>query len=409
MKPSILLLATAMVVGAPPYAFAPAGVGTPSVGAADTGSAVSKASPPSDDHPESVVRLSAAQATLQGITTVRVTSGTLSRHLVVPGTISIDTDRVARVPARVVGTVAAMRKRLGDPVAAGEVVAVLDSREVADAKSDYLTASVNLDLQKTLFDRAKTLWDRRVSAEQQFLQVQNTFAATSLRFDLARQKLSALGIEAEAVKAADRLYAAGKGPSTLRLYEVLSPLAGRIVERKVDVGTAVGKDGDPAEIYTVADLSTVRLDLSVPTADLASVDEGADVRIPDPSGGPPIQGRIAFVSPILNQDTRSVHVIAELPNAALRLRPGLFASAAISIASAASQIVVPRTAVQTMSGEKAVFVQTPAGFQRRDVRIGAEDDDAFEILSGLSDGDIVASSNAFLLKAELGKGGADGE
>ena len=55
------------------------------------------------------------------------------------------------------------------------------------------------------------------------------------------------------------------------------------------------------------------------------------------------------------------------------------------------------------------LAETPAGFERRDVRIGAEDDDAFEILSGLSDGDIVASSNAFLLKAELGKGGADGE
>ncbi|WP_158810911.1 efflux RND transporter periplasmic adaptor subunit [Beijerinckia sp. L45] len=397
-------------------AFAPstssAATATPLAAVAGTGTVDPKDGrppAPADNHPDTVVRLSPDQASTQGITTVRVTSGTLSRHLVVPGTIAIDTDRVARVPARVVGTVSAMRKRLGDPVAAGEVVAILDSREVADAKSEYLTASVNFDLQKTLFDRAKTLWDRRVSAEQQFLQVQNTFAETSLRFELARQKLSALGIEADAVKAADRLYAAGKGLSTLRLYEVRSPLAGRIVERKVDVGTAVGKEGDPAEIYTVADLSTVWLDLSVPTVDLASVNEGAAVGIPDPSGGPPIQGRITFISPILNQDTRSVRVIAEVPNAALRLRPGMFASAEVSIASAASRIVAPRAAVQTISGEKAVFVQTPDGFQRRDVKIGAEDDEAFEILSGLSDGDVVASRNSFLLKAELGKGGADSE
>uniref|UniRef100_UPI003F78CFD0 hypothetical protein n=1 Tax=Escherichia coli TaxID=562 RepID=UPI003F78CFD0 len=74
-------------------------------------------------------------------------------------------DRIARVPVRVVGTVAEMRKRLGEEVAKGEVVAVLDSREVAEAKSDFLTATVKADLEKTNFDRQQVLWDKRISAE----------------------------------------------------------------------------------------------------------------------------------------------------------------------------------------------------------------------------------------------------
>ena len=93
----------------------------------------------------------------QDIVTRRVEGGTLARHLLVPGTITPDTDRIARVPARVVGTVAEMRKRLGDAVQANEVVAILDSREVADAKSEYLTAQVQAELQTINFERQQKL------------------------------------------------------------------------------------------------------------------------------------------------------------------------------------------------------------------------------------------------------------
>ena len=117
----------------------------------------------------------------QEIEVAPVEKGVLARMLVVPGTITLDMDMVARVPGRVVGTVTQMRKRLGDAVTQGEVVAVLDSREVADAKSEYLTASVFFDLKKTLFERAQTLWAKKISAEQQYLQARETFLEAELR------------------------------------------------------------------------------------------------------------------------------------------------------------------------------------------------------------------------------------
>lgn len=354
-----------------------------------------------------VVDIAPARIAAESIEAIPIAIGSLRRHLTVPGTIAPDADRVARVPARVVGTVAQMRRRLGDDVKAGETVAVLDSREVADTKSEYLIASVNLALQKTLYERAKGLWDKRISAENQYLQIRNTFTETRLRADLARQKLSALGIDAVEVGATMR----DKPESAdLRQYELRAPISGRIVERKVDVGTAVGKEGDPADVYTIADLSTLWIELSVPTTELGGVREGAPVDIV--TGGEQAQrgeARIVFISPLLNQDTRSARVIATLRNADLRWHPGSYVTAKIGLPARPPKRLVPRGAIQTIDGEKNVFVRTATGFERRKVVLGEADDDAYEVISGVEAGQVVAVKNAFLLKAELGKTAADGE
>jgi membrane fusion protein, heavy metal efflux system len=353
--------------------------------------------------PPGVVPLSEAQIADQDITVAPVKSGTISRHITVPGTIVPDVDRIARIPARVGGTVAEMRKRLGDTVKKGEIVTILDSREIADAKSEYLTATVNYELQKTTFERAQSLWDKRISAEQQFLQVKATFAEAQLRFDLARQKLSALGIDADEVASAARRDA-GPGQSSLRRFEIRSPIAGRVVERKVDIGTAVGKEGDPSDLYTITDLSAVWVELTVTRSDVGKVKENAKVSIvttgEDEKRG---EAKIVFVSPILNPDTRSATVIAALDNQDLSWRPGSFVTAEIEVGEDPAKVLVPRSALQTIGGERVVFVRTEKGFERRDVKTGKADDDSFEILSGLATGETIATKNTFLLKAELGK------
>jgi cobalt-zinc-cadmium efflux system membrane fusion protein len=363
-----------------------------------------------EDHAaEGQIKMSAEQAAAQEITTAPVQGGTLSRHLMAPGTITPDTDRIARVPARVVGTVAEMLKRLGDPVKKGEVVAVLDSREVADAKREYLTALVNTELQKTNYDRQQALWDKRISAEATFLQARATYSETQLRVNLARQKLSALGLNADEVAAAAKKDETTPNQSSLRRYELRSPLTGRVVERKVDVGTAVGKEGDPADLYTVADLATVWVELAVPTTDLAKVKEGAEVLIAprDEDAGQRAKGKIIFVSPLLNAETRSARVIAALPNQDFSWRPGTFVSAEIQVGQDSAKAKVPRDALQSMGGEKVAFVRNADGFERRDVKTGKSDDESVEVVSGLEPGEEIAVKNTFLLKAELGKGEAE--
>lgn len=373
-----------------------------------------KAGPPAAENVQdkaAEIRMSPERMAGQGIATATVAGGTLSRHLLVPGTVVPDPDRIARVPARVVGTVAEMRKRLGDLVRTGDVVAVLDSREVADAKSEYLAATVQADLQRTNFERQQALLRAQATAEAQFLQARATFREAQLRLDLARQKLSALGFTAAEVEAAAKADEATPARSSLRLYPARTPLAGRIVERKVDVGTRVGSEGDPADLYTVADLSSVWIELAVPTLDVSQVREGARVVVVSGGGGASgrAEGRVFFISPLLNADTRSARVIVTLPNADFAWRPGTFVTTEVEIADDAVAVRVPKAALQTVGGGKAVFVRIPEGFARRPVQLGRADDDAVEVLSGLEPGEEIAVGNTFLLKAELGKAEPGGD
>ncbi|MBK3405177.1 efflux RND transporter periplasmic adaptor subunit [Methylorubrum populi] len=423
-----LVRTTLATAGLPPSLFTFAAgpeAGTPAAGGGpaepdghDHGKPAAKAGDGHGEHAHSEaegeeghIKMTAEQVRNQDIALTKAEGGILSRHILVPGTVTPDTDRIARVPARVVGTVAEMRKRLGDAVRKGEVVAVLDSREVADAKSEYLTASVKAELEKTNFDRQQALWDKRISAESAFLNAKAAYSEASLRQDLARQKLSALGLNAAEVAKSAKQDETTPNTSTLRQYELRSPLSGRIVERKVDVGTAVGKEGDPADLYTVADLSTVWIELSVPTSELAKVKEGADVTVtPSQEGGERHErGKVIFVSPLLNADTRAARVVVTLPNKDMAWRPGTYVTAEVEIAQDKVGVRIPKAALQTVEGKRVVFVRTEEGFEKREVELGRSDDDAFEVVSGLKPGEDIAVANSFLLKAELGKSEADHE
>ncbi|MGH6802384.1 MAG: efflux RND transporter periplasmic adaptor subunit [Methyloceanibacter sp.] len=355
---------------------------------------------------EASIDMPTEQIRAQDIKVATAGKGIFARVLTVPGTIALDPGHVARVPGRVTGTVARMSKQLGDPVTQGEVVAVLDSREVADGKSEYLTASVAFDLKKTLFERAQALWAKRISAEQQYLQARTTFLEAELRLDLARQKLTALNLDpAEVVKAAKRESAASSGVSSLREYEIRSLISGHVIERKVDVGSLVGSQGDPSELYTVADLSEVWIELAVSIADLDTVEVGQEVVIASRGsrGSKHGAGRIIFISPLVDPNTRSARVVARIDNKTFSWRPGAVATADIAIKLEPVELCAPRAALQMIEGERVIFVRTPNGFQRRTVTTGRSDEEVIEITSGLSAGEEVAVDNTFLLKAELGK------
>lgn len=356
------------------------------------------------------VAISPAQIAAQDISTVSLEIGTIDRHITVPGTITTDAARVARVPARVMGIVAEMRKLLGGDVKAGEIVSVLDSREVADAKSDYLEAMVKAGLQRTIFERQQRLLDIKAIATAQLDQTRASLQEAQLRADLARQKLSALGLDAAEVAAAAKRDERTPNQSSLRRYELRAPIAGRVVERKVDVGVAVGKEGEPADLYTIADLSALWVELAVPIAELPAIREGAKVTVAsggvEPRWG---EARVVFVSPLLNPETRTARVIATLPNPDFIWRPGSFVSAEVAMQPRPACVLVPRAAVQRLDGETKVFVRVADGFEARKVHLGLGDDKFWEVAYGVEKGDRVAVANSFLLKAELGKTDLDGD
>ncbi|MBN9246832.1 MAG: efflux RND transporter periplasmic adaptor subunit [Hyphomicrobium sp.] len=355
-----------------------------------------------DEHKENdQLAMAAEQIERSKIAVQSAQPGLLSKRLRVPGTIIPDRNRVGRVPSKVVGTVVELRKGLGDPVNAGEVIAVLDSREVADAKSEFIAALVNFKLQETLYQREKTLWERQVSSEQRLLKAEATYREALVRRDVAKQKLSALGVGDAAIS---KLSDDGQVVTGLERYEIKAPIGGRIVEQLVDIGTPMGGEGQAHELYAIADLSKVWAELTVSPQDLPQIKEGQRLAI---EGSAKSDGVIIFTSPILNQETRSARVIASIDNTDGAWRPGSFVTADIAVSEAKADLVIPKSALQTVEGATRVFVRTPEGFEARRVTIGNDDGDAVEVTSGLETGEQIATANTFLLKAELGKSEAE--
>lgn len=323
---------------------------------------------------------------------------TIARRLTVPGTIVPDAGRVAHVSVKLSGTVAELHRNIGDDVVKDEVLAVLESREVADAKSEYLTARLSNELQQDLTARDKTIWEGRAAPEQQYIRSRNAAAQTAMRLNIARQKLLALGVRD------DEIAALPQAPdASLRSQNVRAPISGRIAERKVELGTAVGRDNLETELFVVVDLSRVWIDLSVSSADLPMVKEGQTVGITTRGQYEAGTAKIVFVSPLLDKDTRTARVIAAVDNADGRWRPGSFVTAAIAIDERSAPVVAPFSAIQAVGSHKAVFVRTKDGFEKRDVVLGQRDGQSVEVVSGLVAGETIAVSNTFSLKAELSK------
>jgi cobalt-zinc-cadmium efflux system membrane fusion protein len=303
---------------------------------------------------------------------------------------------------RLLGTVAELRKRLGDAVQAGEVVAVIESREVADAKSEYLATRLVFDLQQTLFDRSKMLFERKFLSENDFFRARATFEDARVKHEIARQKLFALSLTEKQIEALPQ-----QPVETLRRQELRAPISGLVAERRVELGSLVGREGLESELFVIVDLSTVWVEMAVSPSDLVTIREGQQITIAAGTGSDPSPATIMFISPLLDKDTRAARVVASVENAAGKWRPGSFITAEIPTDEAPAAVVVPKTALQSLKGESVVFVRTAGGFEARTVVLGRQDARLTEVTSGLAVSERIATANTFILKAELGKAEAD--
>ena len=189
----------------------------------------------------------------------------------------------------------------------------------------------------------------------------------------------------------------------LRRQDVRAPIAGRVVERKVELGTAVGRDNLETELFVVVDLTRVWVELSVAAGDLPLMKEGQRVGISARELSETAKGKIVFVSPLVDKETRTARVVAEIENTDGTWRPGSFVTAAIALNEREVPVVAPTTAIQKVEGRPIVFVRTKNGFEKREIVLGQREDQTVEIVSGLTSGETIAATNTFSLKAELSK------
>lgn len=338
-------------------------------------------------HGEGALILSPEQMKASGVQTVAVREGSLSHQVSVPGRIVADADRMAQIVPKVSGVVTEARKNLGDTVKKGEVLALIESREMAEASAEYQAAQRSAELARTTHNREKTLWEKKITAEQDYLTAKNAWQEAQIRLDLAKQKMQTLG---------------GTSDKASRYHELKSPLDGLVVEREITLGEFVDTSH---KAFTVADLSVLWVETAIAPDDLPKVKEGQAAIIN--GGGKKGEGKLIFVSPVINPDTRSAKAIIELDNADGAWRSGDYANASIVTDTQNAGLIVPVAAVQSIEGKPVVFVKTQEGFEKREITAGNKDGQNIEVASGLAAGDEVAIGNTFVLKAEAGKSEAE--
>lgn len=144
--------------------------------------------------------------------------------------------------------------------------------------------------------------------------------------------------------------------------------------------------------------------LDIYEKDLAGVRVKADVRITvDAYPGETFRGAVVYLGNLVNPDTRTVEARVEIPNPAGRLRPGMFARAAITSSGSEEKVlVVPQDAIQHMEEQPVAFVEErPGTYEKRTVALGSEDSPYVEILTGLKEGERVVTNGSFYLKSVL--------
>lgn len=336
-----------------------------------------------------VITLSARQIADAGIEVASPTVGGIAGAVEVPGIIQGDPQGVQVVSATIGGRVVALTRNLGQPVRRGDPLAVIESREAAALKAEVEAARARLALAQSNLRREQRLFAERVSPEQDLIAARNAATEANIALRLAQQQLGATG----------------GGGGTLNRIAMRSPISGQVIARPALLGQAVEAN---AELYRVADLSSVTVAMSLSPADAGRVRPGARVEVS--ASGRRQEGRVSFVSPVLDEATRLVQVIATLDNAGGGWRVGEPVTVSVILpASGTGGVAVPSTAIQTVEGRTVVFVRTATGFRAVPVAIGRPDGDQVVVTSGLTGRERIATTNSFTLKAELGKSEAADE
>ena len=318
------------------------------------------------------------------ILTETVGVGGLASEILAQGSVTASPGGQAVLTARAGGAVTRIFKRLGDLVSAGETLAIVESGDAAQIAADRTTAAAKATLAQKTLAREKSLYDQRVSPRQDYEQAQAEAAMANAE---ARRAQVAAG--------AARVTADGRG------VRVTSPIAGRVTAAPASLGAFVEPQ---TELFRVADPRQIQVEAFVTGTDAQRITPG-DRAVLELGDGRTLDVVVRAITPGLSVETRAATVVLTLPSGA-GLQPGQTLRVRILPARTASGggVVVPEEAVQTLEGKPVVFIRTAEGFKAKTVQVGARGAGRVEIIGGLSAGQSVATQNAFLLKAELGKG-----
>jgi cobalt-zinc-cadmium efflux system membrane fusion protein len=308
----------------------------------------------------------------------------IRRKLVLPAVVEADPARTVKVLPPLAGRIIDLKVQLGSRVSEGQVLAVVDSSDLAQAYSDDAKARSVLKLTKQVLDRLLGLEKTRAVAVKDREQAQSDYAQAQAELKRAEARLQAIGVAGEQQEQ----------PS--KLLPVKAPISGSVIDLQAGLGAYLN---DPtAAIMTVADLETIWVTANVPERDTGLVvkDQSVDVTLtayPDRV----LKGQVLFVSDLLDPDTRRTKVRIAFQNPQLQLKPNMFASATF-FAPPRSSPVIPASALVLRDESDQVFVEVePWVFEPRRVETAFQEGGSAVMASGLKGGERIVVKGGVLL------------
>ncbi|MCK6575126.1 efflux RND transporter periplasmic adaptor subunit [Myxococcota bacterium] len=360
-----------------------------------------------DEHAEAEsdhVELTPEAAARITVTTAPVEARDLLGEIVTTAEVGFDQDHLAHVTPRLGGRVHEVRGNLGQRVAPGEVLAVIDSTELGRARAEYLQARSQANLAAQSLARQEELAREQIVSAQALAQARAEDAEARSRLDTAREMLRLYGLDAAQIERTR------SGDARSALFEVRAPIPGQIVEKHLTRGELV----DPEHrLFTIAETGRVWIWIDVYERDLGRVhmDDTAEVRL-DAFPERLFRGKVSFVAVQVDPATRTGRARIEVENPDGLLRPGMFARVRLTDPHAAANgrsLVIPAAAVQRTPEGPVAFVQEgERKYERRRLRLGRKTPDYVEVLDGLQPAEPVVVQGAFLLKSEAAKGSMGG-
>lgn len=310
----------------------------------------------------------------------------------VPGSIQVDEQRVARIGASVTGRITDINVILGEDVKQGQVLATLNSTELAQNQLLYIKASQQIALQTKAVERARQLFEADVIGAAELQRREAELSAAQADLYTAKEQLHVLGMS-------DKSIAQIANSGQMRSYSnVDARLAGTVISRRVNLGQVV----QPAEeLFIVADLSRVWAVAEVPEQQAELVQEGEDVDIEIPAlSNRKFTGKLIFVADVVNPLTRTVTVRTDLENSDQAIKPDMLVSMLVQ-SKAVKQVAVPLRAVVRENDKDHVFVEiAPNKFRMREVELGSKYQEMVSISEGLELGEKVIAEGAFHVNNE---------
>ena len=308
------------------------------------------------------VQIDDAQVKAAGITIESVAPARITSVLQFPGEVQLNDDRTVHVVPRVPGVAETVAVATGQMVHKGQLLVVFSSQQISEQRSALQ------------------------SAEQDYLEAQHAVEEAEIRRDNAMQKLRALGVNMSA--------------KALNRFELFAPYDGVIVERNLSIGEAVKED---TPIFTIADLSTVWVEVYIPAKDLPLMRVGDKVKVRATAFDAETVGTIAFIGALVGEQTRMAKARIVVANSKGLWRPGLFVNVEVKAGDALVPVTVKNNALQSLGTQQVIFVRDGKRFVPRPVTTGRTDGKYIEITSELAPGTPYAAANSYVIKSELAK------